>query len=218
MLEFLVIAEECCDLGEREMHDIFEDINYGIVCAICVNPKEYLKLYGVLFEINKNHKAVKTGTKGMDFDKYASRILTLAGTQEGTNRFAKKQKTARFKNHKGNMIMETIEKCEIGQLNDKRYVFPNGISSLPYGHKHLRDLENFKSQTLCNLSAQKIIQFHEHNLIRLEHAILERNERMGVIICVLLQQPVFYKKGSLKRSQFQITANTRDRTGFVIRR
>ena len=155
LLEFLVIAEETCDCGKREMRDIllrifldndirkrldlssefftqfgkqnpavrkqvglyeFENIEHGIICAICVNPKEYLELYGILFEANKKHKGVKRGTKGMDFDKYASRILTPEDAREGTNRFAKKQKQTRFKNHKGNMIMESIEKCELGQL------------------------------------------------------------------------------------------------------
>ena len=79
-LEFMVIEEDCCDVGEREMRDIlikifldndihhrldlpgeffelfgkrneairkqvglyeFENIEQGIICAICVNPKEY---------------------------------------------------------------------------------------------------------------------------------------------------------------------------------
>ena len=170
----------------------FENIEHGIICAIYVNPKEYLELYGILFEVNKKHKGVKRGTKGMNFDKHASRILTLEDAREGTNRFAKKQKQTRFKNWKGNMIIETIQKCEFGQLNDKRYVFPDGISSLPYGHLHLREIENFKCNDLCNLSAQKIIQYHEDNLIRFEHNILPRNERMRVVNCVLLQQPIFF--------------------------
>ena len=40
--------------------------------------------------------------------------------------------------------MVTIEKCEFGQLNDKRYILPDGISSLPYGHKDLTFIQNFK--------------------------------------------------------------------------
>ena len=34
----------------------FESIEHGIVCAISVNPKEYLEVYGILFDINKKHK------------------------------------------------------------------------------------------------------------------------------------------------------------------
>ena len=48
----------------------FENIEHGIVCAICVNPKEYLEVYRILFDINKKHKGVKRGTKGMNFEKY----------------------------------------------------------------------------------------------------------------------------------------------------
>ena len=128
LLEFLVIAEETCDCGKREMRDIllrifldndirkrldlssefftqfgkqnpavrkqvglYEFEKIDIICAICVNPKEYLEMYGILFEANKKHKGVKRGTKGMDFDKYASRILTPEDAREGSNRFAKKQ-------------------------------------------------------------------------------------------------------------------------------
>ena len=252
-LEFIIIAEDSCDCGEREMRDIllkifldndihkrldlsneffeqfdkrnlavrkqvglyeFENIEHGIVCAICVNPKEYLEVYGILFDINKKHKGVKRGTKGMNFEKYARRILTIVEAREGTNRFSKKQKQTRIENKKGNMIMVTVEKAEFGQLNDKRYVLPDGISSLPYGHKDLESIENFKCETLGNLTAQKIIQHHENNLLRFEQGILARNERMRVINSVLLQQPLFYKRGTLKRSQFQIESNTRD---FLLR-
>ena len=105
----------------------FENIEHGIICANNVNPKEYHKGYGVLFEINKKHKGMRKGTKDMDFDKYASRILTLEDTREGTNRFALKSKQTRFQNKRGNMSIVTIEMCEYGQLNDKRYILPDSI-------------------------------------------------------------------------------------------
>ena len=38
------------------------------------------------------HKGVRKGTKGMDFDNYASRIFTTDEAEEGTKSFAKKQK------------------------------------------------------------------------------------------------------------------------------
>ena len=40
--------------------------------------------------------------------------------------------------------MVTVEKSEFGQLNNKRYVLPDGICSLPYGHKDLEEITNFK--------------------------------------------------------------------------
>ena len=70
----------------------FENIEQGIICALCINPKEYLELYGIYYETNKKHKGVKKGTKRMDFDNYVSCILTLEEADEGTKRFCKKQK------------------------------------------------------------------------------------------------------------------------------
>ena len=79
---------------------------------------------------------MKKGTKGMNFHKYASRITSIDDARNETNRFAKKNKQTRFHNKKGNMIMVTVEKSEFGQSKNKRYLFPDGISSLPHGHKH----------------------------------------------------------------------------------
>ena len=144
----------------------------------------------------------------MDFDNYASCILTIKEAKEGSRKFAKKQKQTHFQNKEGNMVMVTIEKCEFGQLNDKRYILPDGISSLPYGHKDLKFIENFKDE--ISLTPEKLIKYHKDNLLRFEQGILQSNERMRIINSVLLQQPVFYKRSTLKRSQFQIESNTRD--------
>ena len=106
------------------------------------------------------------------------------------------------------MVIVTIEKCEFGQLNDKRYILPDGISSFPYGHKDLKFKENFKDE--ISLTPEKLIKYHKDNLFRFEQCILQSNERTKIINSVFLQQPVFYKRGRLKRSQFQIVSNTRD--------
>ena len=37
-------------VGLRE----FDNIERGLICAICVNQKEYFELYGILYETNKN--------------------------------------------------------------------------------------------------------------------------------------------------------------------
>ena len=145
----------------------------------------------------------------MDFGIYTSRILTLEEAEKGTKRFSKKQKRTRFQNKKGNMVMVTIDKSEFGELDDKHCILPDGIISLPYGHLAMSHVETFK-ESLFPLNPEKIITHHKRNLLRFEQGILESNERMRIINNVLLQQPVFYKRGSLKRSQFQITASTRE--------
>ena len=59
-----------------------------------------------------------------------------------------------------------------------------------------------------------MIKHHENNSLRFEQEIIQGNERMRIINAILIQQPVFYKKGTIKRSQFQIKNNTRD---FLLR-
>ena len=93
-----------------------ENIENGKINAICVNLKEYFELYGILYEVNKKHKGVRKGTKGMDFDNYAGRILHIDEAREGTNRFVKKNKQIHFQNKKGNKYMVTIEKSEFGKF------------------------------------------------------------------------------------------------------
>ena len=165
-LEFIVVADNMCDLGGREMRQVlwkiflydyihkrldlsskffeqfskrnesirkqvglceFENIEHGIICAICVNFKEYFELYSLLYEVNKKHKEVRKGTKGIDFDNYHGQISEIDEPREGASRFAKKNKWTSFWNKKGNMYMVTIEKGEFGQLNDKRYLSCDGI-------------------------------------------------------------------------------------------
>ena len=53
-------------------------------------------------------------------------------------------------------------------------------------------------------------KYDENNLLRFEQEIILGNERMRIINAILTQQPVFYKKGTIKRSQFQIKNNTTD--------
>ena len=171
-------------------------MEHGIICTICVNPKEYFELYGILYEMNKKQNGAKKGTKDMDFDNYASRILKLEDTEKGTNRFAQEKQQVRLQNNKGNMVMETIERSKSGQLSDKRYA--NGISSLPYEHKDLGYLENFKSE--ISLTAEKLVKFHKNNLLRFEQGILQSNEMIRAINSVLLQRPIFYRRTTLKRS------------------
>ena len=186
----------------------FKNIEHGIICAICVNLKEHFELYGILHETNKKQLRVRKGTKGMDCGKYKGSILTIEQARGGTNRFANKQKQTIFQNKKGNMIMVTIEKCKFGQLNDRRYILFDGISSIPYEHKDLIPIENFQNE--IKLTSQSLTKNHENNLLRFEQGIIQGNKRLRIINSVLLQSPIFYKKGMLNRSQFQTVLNTRD--------
>ena len=43
------------------------------------------------------------------------------------------------------MQMKSISKVQLGQLNDRRFSFSNGIISLPYGHPYLEELRKRKT-------------------------------------------------------------------------
>ena len=94
--------------------------------------------------------------------------------------------------------MMTIDKYEFDQLNYRRYIQPDNISFLPYGHRDLKFIEDFKDS--ISFTPEKLLKHHENNLLRLKHGILESNERMRIVNCVILQQPIFYKRSTLKRS------------------
>ena len=72
------------------------------------------------------------------------------------------------------MVMIMIKKSEFGQLNDKCFILPDGINSLPYGHLDLKKyIKDFKKSLLL-LSLEQIIRYHHHfNLSRYEQCILE---------------------------------------------
>lgn len=44
------------------------------------------------------------------------------------------------------MVKTTVQKTKFSQLNDKRFYFPDGILSLPYGHKALEEIDEFKKR------------------------------------------------------------------------
>ena len=93
----------------------FENIEHGIICGICINPKEYFELYCIFYEKNKKHKGVRKRMKGMGFDNYASRILLIDGTREGTNRFSHKIYRPGFKIKRE--IWSWLQQSKFGQLS-----------------------------------------------------------------------------------------------------
>ena len=119
-----------------------ESIDKPNVIAIALNPKEYYERF-IDRSDNKKHKGLKKSTPGMDFDSYSNRLSDLT---KYSNEFLCnpskveqiEQRRYEFKND--SMQMKSVSKVQFGQLNDKRFYFPNGIISLPYGHPYLEEL------------------------------------------------------------------------------
>ena len=67
-------------------------------------------------------------------------------------------------------------KTKFSQLNDKRFYFPDGIVSLPFGHKNLKQIDDFKKE-----KCQKIEQYfweEKEALLKMEKEALKNNRRL----------------------------------------
>ena len=85
------------------------------------------------------------------------------------------------------MTSHTIKKNKFSQLNNKRFYFANGIISLPFGHKYLEEIENYK-----NKKGQRIEKYfwkEKERLLELENECLKKNERLYFWNNILLQKP-----------------------------
>ena len=80
----------------------------------------------------------------MDYENYAERIKPLFDfdTYQKPKPDCKDVVQISIKN--GEMTTHKIIKTKFSQLNDKRFYFPNGILSLPYGHPLLNDVDKYK--------------------------------------------------------------------------
>ena len=91
------------------------------------------------------------------------------------------------------MQMKTVNKIQFGQLNDKRFYFPNGIVSLPFGHFLFNEYRKEKNQI-------KNIHTHVNNrkweLIKKKNEILNKNERLLIFSQIINGIPVLYNLDS----------------------
>ena len=83
----------------------------------------------------------------MDFSAYCSKLSSITDYFESHFKQNKtKIKQKRFQIINDSMQMNTVNKIQFGQLNDKRFYFPNGIVSLPFGHFSFNELRKERSQ------------------------------------------------------------------------
>ena len=126
-----------------------ENINKANILTIALNPKEYYERF-IDSSYNKKHKSLNRSVPGMDFDSYSSRLSDVSeyfgeflqgeSLPNAPNRIEQK----RFQIKNESMQMNTIHRVQFGQLNDKRFYFSNGITSLPYGHLSLEKVRKQK--------------------------------------------------------------------------
>ena len=86
---------------------------------------------------------------------------------------------------KGEMTTHKITKTKFSQLNDKRFYFPNGISSLPFGHLSLNELDEYKKNKGQRI--EKYFWTEKEKL--LENKALQNCPRLDFLNNILLQVP-----------------------------
>ena len=163
-----------------------ENINTANVVTIAINPKEYLEEFEDL-SINKKHKGIKKGAPGMDFSTYCSKLASITDYFEShikPNKIKIKQK--RFQIINDGMQMNTVNKIQFGQLNDKRFYFPNGIVSLPFGHFLFDELRKERSG---NRNIHLQIKEKKWEFIKKENEILNKNERISIFCQIVNSTP-----------------------------
>ena len=173
-----------------------ESINSPNIITIAINPKEYQEEFDNLSN-NKKHKGIKKGTPGMDFDAYFSKLYNITDYFESVfkNNKKKPQKILqkRFQIIDDMMQMKTVNKIQFGQLNDKRFYFPNGIVSLPFGHFLFNDIrkERYKFRNI-----HKVIQEKKWDFIKKENEVINKNERLSIFYQIINGIPLLYTLNS----------------------
>ena len=79
----------------------------------------------------------------MDYKNYSERIILFFDFETYKQPKANVKNVVRISVKKGEM---TTYKKKFSQLNDKRFYFPNGIISLPFGHFLLDEVDNYKKK------------------------------------------------------------------------
>ena len=94
-----------------------------------------------------------------------------------------KVRQSRFQVKSTKMRKMSITKSYFSSLNDRRYHFPNGIVSLPFGHPFLENTRNIKKQFKRKI--QKHIKQMKGKLLKEEHCVLAECERLCILSFIL---------------------------------
>ena len=121
----------------------------------------------------------------MNYENYAERIKLLYDFERLEKPKTEKKKVVRFTVKKGDMTTTQVKKKKFSQITDKRFYFPNAITSLPFGHSALKELEKYKKK-----KGQKIENYFlekRQKLLDLEQKALTKCPRLEILNCILLQ-------------------------------
>ena len=136
------------DLGKKAEKKLgyyeIENIDNPCLVTTAVNPKEYLEVFQNS-KLNKKHKGIKKGSSRIEFENFSKRLNSLVNFDTFEKPASEYKQVSRFTVDKGEMVKKKkVTKTKFSQLNDKRFYFPNGVHSLPFGHHNLKEIDEFK--------------------------------------------------------------------------
>ena len=82
----------------------------------------------------------------MDFENFSKQINSLVNFDTFEKPLAEYKQVSRLTVDKGEMVKKKVTKTKFLQLNDKRFYFPNGVHSLLFGHRNLKEIDKFKKE------------------------------------------------------------------------
>ena len=121
----------------------------------------------------------------MEYENYAERIKPLFDFKTYKKSKKDMKDVVRTSVKKGEMTTHKITKTKFSQLNDKRFYFPNGILSLPFGHLPLNELDEYKKNKGQRI--EKYFWTEREKLLELEKKALKNCPRLDFLNNILLQ-------------------------------
>ena len=166
-----------------------ESIDNPCYVTLAVSPKEYFEVFKNQ-RTNKKHKGIKKGSHGMEFENFAVKIKSLVNFDTFQRPPAEYKEISRFTVFQGEMMKKTAQKTKFSQLNDKRFYFPNGIASLPYGHQNLKEIDDFKKEKWQKI--EKYFWKEKEQLLNTEKRALKNTLKLYFYHQILMSQPKIF--------------------------
>ena len=136
----------------------------------------------------------------MEYENYAERIKPLFDFKTYKKPKLDMKELVRISVKKGEMTTHKITKTKFSQLNDKRFHFPNGILSLPFGHSSLNEIDEYKKNK--GQRTEMYFWTEKEKLLELENSALKNCPRLDFLNNILLQVPKIVNIDCTKNTNF----------------
>ena len=105
------------------------------------------------------------------------------------------------------MQMRTVNKIQFGQLNDKRFYFSNGITSLPYGHFLLDQIRKEKNKYR---KIHQVIKEKKWEFLKQEAEVVNKIDRLRILSQIFNETPKLYLLNSDTESEYKIDKSIKE--------